>query len=254
MNIEKVATATVPKYIANNRVADDIVAQSVSEAFIFVGKDFGNDRILGFGSNDSLLVDHKIFDGNGDGIISFGENNALDINRSNKSNGGKYAIGITGDVDYGLRYLGVKDGVYAYASAATAINVSKADSINYPTENYDYEGKVTEGTIGDDTFSKRFDIILFDTALGLNTGIDNVEHIGYTQIVTTTRITTEVVAEYTRDGYERMVIADGVLNLDGGGEVHGILADGQNDYFSLRDIREFEGVNYYLYFLDNLYG
>lgn len=154
---------------------NDIITLTNPEAdtLYFGNGNAGDEQIVGFGKNDSILNYKQIFDGNGDGIVSFGANGILDIDRTSSRNAGSDQITILGMIGGALRYLGVKEGLHAYADASVRL----AD--------------FTEGFVTNDVFdanggNRNF---FYDTALGLNLGADTINNFGVgDRIVTTTRI------------------------------------------------------------------
>lgn len=140
----------------------------------------GDETIEGFGLNDSILNWKKIFDGNNDGIISFGANGTLAIDRTSSTNAGADQITITGFPQGALRYLGTKggdsstvDGAHVYAAASVRL------------------AGFTEGTVGNDSFDALSGdrTYFYDTALGLNLGADTIRGFGAgDRIATTTKI------------------------------------------------------------------
>lgn len=134
-------------------------------------QDVGDKTIKDFNKNDSILSEHKIYDGNGDNIIDFGDG-VLDVNRSGdgdaKAGGSQFVLEGLGSE--ALRYLGFKD-YYVYADASTRL------------------AGMTEGTVGNDTFdagagAKTY---LYDNALGLNLGGDKINNFGFDDYIVTTR-------------------------------------------------------------------
>jgi hypothetical protein len=174
-NANLITTATL-NAIANNGTNDVIsndTTDNLATAFSFTNGNTGDDSIENFGKNDSILNYQKIFDGNGDGIIDFGPNGILDIDRTTKKNPGSDQITLQGMESKQLRYLGEKQGYYVYADASVKL------------------AGFTEGTVKNDSFnagtgSYKF---FYDTALGLNLGGDTITGFGADdQLVTTTAI------------------------------------------------------------------
>jgi hypothetical protein len=102
--------------------------------------DWGNLQIEDWNNQNSLLTRHKLYDGNGDGLIQFGNNGKLDLGtRKGIPDGSKEPsydfIDIQGiDPRKGLRFLGsADDGQYIYGSAVTrprgAIEGTTADDV-----------------------------------------------------------------------------------------------------------------------------
>ncbi len=72
-----------PDGAIEGRLGDDtLVGSEGSDTFFFdtaLGLDFGNDRINGFGGGDRIVTTTAIRDANGDGIITFGGNDLLNL-------------------------------------------------------------------------------------------------------------------------------------------------------------------------------
>lgn len=149
----------------------DLTGQMGANSFYFdPSGDTGDDRITNLEATDIVVTNSLLRDGNGDGIISFGENGILDLDESSADN--------TVEVDdvSALRFLGEAcEGVFVYADAAVRP-----------------EG-ATEGRLGDDALSGDMansgtDIFFFDTALGLKLGADVISGFGQTDVLVTTLI------------------------------------------------------------------
>lgn len=160
--------------VGNGSSNDTHVAfESGATAFIFENGNVGDDTLLNFSSNDTILNTKQIFDGNGDGFIAFGANGVLDIDRESKKKAGADQIQVVGADDKDLtelRYLGTKDGLFAYADSANLKNLwTKFGAAN-----------VMEGTVGNDTksFADGDKVLLVDNALGLNLGADTLTGFG----------------------------------------------------------------------------
>lgn len=219
-------------------------------AFVFGDGITGDDTIENFGKNDSIINFKKIFDGNNDGIISFGPNGQLDIDRTGAGNrnAGEAQITISNgeqNID-ALRYLGTKgNGTgHAYADASTRL------------------AGMTEGTVGNDTSATNaaFDAAtgaktyLYDTALGLNLGGDTISNFGADdRIVTTTKIHNgpdmgAVITFGTNRVLDLPGDTDGIKGDNGpthGGQIEFVTPG--IDHLSLLDTKLVGGVNYYYY-------
>lgn len=156
-----------------------LVGNSSAQAFSFGSGSTGDDTISSFGKNDSLLVDIKLFDGNNDGIITFGANGVLDLDGGDKNIDTVVVNGIDGSS--GLRYLGTRDGHYAYADATVRPK------------------GVIESKISDDnlTGTNKADTFFFDNALGLFLGNDNIFKFGANDRL----VTTSKIYDGNHDGY-----------------------------------------------------
>lgn len=82
------------------------------DSFFFDNKGTsGKDRITDFGTGDRLLLTAALNDGTGDGIITFGSNNVLNLDR--RSSGDTLVLdGV--DPAKGLKFAGMDDGLYVY--------------------------------------------------------------------------------------------------------------------------------------------
>lgn len=71
----------------------------------------GFDRITDFASGDRLLVNRALRDGNGDGIITFGQDGVLNLDGSSRGD----RVRLDGvDPATGLKLVGMEDGYYVY--------------------------------------------------------------------------------------------------------------------------------------------
>jgi hypothetical protein len=173
-------TATVTVVDLNNTNDEiDISGNALADAVYFGNGLAGDDRIIGFGKNDSIINYTKIFDGNFDGIIDFGPNGVLDIDRVSAKNAGADQITVQGLLGGKLRYLGTKNSADDYGTAHVYADASVRLA------------GFTEGKVSDDLFdaSTGNRTYFYDTALGLNLGEDTITGFGLgDRIATTTRI------------------------------------------------------------------
>lgn len=229
--------------------SNDVYVATGATAFVFGKGDVGDDTLLGFNSNDSIINYQKIFDGNGDGFIQFGPNGVLDIDRTKggNRNAGPDQIQVGGaDAQiFELRYLGEKGGQHAYADSATLKNLWGVFG----------ETNVIEGTVGNDTidFTGGDKVLLVDNALGLNLGGDILKGFGAGDLlVTTSKL-------FDRDGSEIVTFGNNkVLDVSGangpqssdpatgpGGQLDFNAPDYQDVHFL--GSNEINGVTYYYY-------
>ncbi len=242
----KLITTADNTIMLNNGTNDTVANTTGATAFSFSAGNTGDDQIENFGKNDTILNYQKIFDGNNDGIIDFGANGILDIDRTSKKNPGADQITLQGMESKQLRYLGEKGGAFVYADASVKL------------------AGFTEGTVGNDKLdasagSKKF---FYDTALGLNLGGDTITGFGADdQIVTTSQIFNGKAGADA--GVQIKFGNNGVLDLSGemmntkgdDGAAHG----GQIDLVGvsglyLQSTNEVNGVTYYHYGIDNTAG
>ncbi len=173
--------------VANNGVNDvysDVETGTSADqavAYVFSAGNTGDDRLESFNHNDSVVNYQAIFDGNNDGIINFGANGVLDIDRVNRRQAGADQITVGSNQEIqNLRFLGSKDGGFVYADYRT---YTQLDATTSKT--------LAESTVNNDTFSAGDGdkVFLFDTALGLNLGADTITDFGVgDELVTTTAI------------------------------------------------------------------
>ena len=220
-----------------NNAVNDILSNDLGQASTFsFGTNAGDDLIEDWEKNDSILTTKKIFDGNGDGIVDFGPNGILDIDRTTAKNAGANQITVNGLDSKQLRYLGDKLGLHVYADASVKL------------------AGFIEGTVGDNSWdaaggNKKF---FYDTALGLNLGGDTITNFAAgDRIVTTTKI-----YNGPDQGAAITFGHNGLLDLPGA--IDGFIGDagaiqgGQLDLVGvsavwLLDTQTVGGVNYYYY-------
>ncbi|PAX06324.1 Calx-beta domain-containing protein [Sphingomonas lenta] len=160
----------------------------------------GRDRITNFGRNDVLATSRALFDGNRDGVVTFGRDNRLGLDGQN--GGDTVALPGVGS----LRFLGEAcDGVFVYADARVR-----------PSGAF-------EGTLGDDVLAgaangARVEDFFYDTALGIDLGDDRIERFDANDRLVTT------VALFDEDG-------DGVIEFGTDGRFD--LSDGSGDLGSV---------------------
>lgn len=165
--------------VANNEkdvyYGDDLGAPQ-SMAFVIANGDVGDDFFKNFGRDDSIITGKKIFDGNDDGIIGFGRNGLLDVDRVNSKKAGNDQLSLSNGNQKvtELRYLGEMNGQHAYADSQTLRGFS------------DLFSSKTESKIGADTFEGG--TILYDNQLGLNLGDDMILSRAGLKIVTTVKL------------------------------------------------------------------
>lgn len=182
--------------VIDDTAGNDVLSgSSLPETFHINGLTSGTDTISGFGTNDLLVVDEKLFDGNNDGIVNWGANGVLDLDGPDA---GIDTVTFTDSTVTGVRYLGT-DGVghYAYADASVRL------------------AGFTEGTLGNNTFTgtSKADVFFFDTALDVNWGHDTINKFGLTDSL----VTTSKIFDGNDDG--KISFINGKLDLNGAGEM-----------------------------------
>lgn len=174
-----IVTSTEVDVIANN--ANDVYVATGATAFVIASGEVGDDTLLGFNNNDSILNSQKIFDGNNDGFIQFGPNGLLDIDRVSRKNAGtdQLSVGGANDAVTELRYLGTKANQFVYTDSST---------LKALWTDFGGQANVMEGTVGNDAidFSTGSKTLLVDNALGLNLGGDTLTGFGSNDLLVTT--------------------------------------------------------------------
>ncbi|MDD1453143.1 hypothetical protein NHF48_023015 [Sphingomonas sp. H160509] len=149
----------------------------------------GADKIVGFDTDDILVMKTALADGNGDGIITFGRNGLLDLG----AGGGTLKL----DLAKGLRLLGQTDDGFVYGNAAVRPNKS-------------VEGKLTTAdTLTGDAKDKATNAFFFDTDLNLDLGKDKIVNFGSKDFI----ISTSKLAE---NGTSTISTHDGVFSFHDG--------------------------------------
>lgn len=145
---------------------------STATAFVIADGAVGDDVFLGFGNDDTLITGRKIFDGNADGLIQFGKNGLLDIDRTSSKKAGEDQLRLVGTADDAImeiRYLGATNGQHVYADSSTRLALAGV------LDGY----VVREGSVGNDSIAATgASAILHDNALGLNLGDDTISGFG----------------------------------------------------------------------------
>lgn len=216
-----------------NGVSDIHFGTDGSTVYVVADGVVGDDTFDNFETWDSLVTHKKIYDSNNDGIVWFGGNDVLDIDRTSSKNAGADQLTFTGDVA-GVRYLGTKDGLdFVYADALTLLKLEKV------------LGKdVTEGTVGNNSFNAgggdKF--YLYDNALGLNLGGDIILDFGKGDVIVTTQalFDSDLSLSVTFGKNAVLDLAGGVDPIKTGGDVG---AAGQID-FGYTDPASIKAVHY----------
>lgn len=188
-----ITTATTVDVTANNTI-DFFDGAGGATAFIVADGNVGDDEFVNFGSDDSLITGKRIFDGNGDGFIAFGDNGVLDVDRTrggdsasargpdqlNLSNGGNELTEI--------RYLGTKGGNFVYADANTLRDLVATFGDTDVGSDTNAGTNVVEGTVDSETIDAGggATVILHDNGLGLNLGGDTITGFGDDDLLVTT--------------------------------------------------------------------
>lgn len=246
----------------NTGPGDDVVRDSTAAGDVLIGgagsdrfyytSDYrsGGDTIVDFSKQDTFIVSRRLSDGNKDGLISFGDNGVLNLNRPRDDsedaipNRNEDTVAFLGlDPAAGLRFLGKTeiDGFdyYSYADASTR----PAGAI--------------EGTLADNMLSGTAarDVFFFDTALMLdfadpfqgttleqNFGDDRITGFGADDLL----VTTAAIADANGDG--RIGFGrDRILELSDGTSV--TINDGAVRALEFDGSVTREGATYFVYSL-----
>lgn len=237
--------ATIVEMKANNRV-DTYYGSETNFAFVVENGDVGHDIIKSFGRDDSLITHAKIFDGNKDGMIAFGRNGLLDIDRVSSRKAGNDQLKLedqNGSIGE-IRYLGETSGQYVYASAATL------------HEFYDKYLFGIEGTVGYDRISFHDDTmgyegpgaLLVDNRLGLNLGHDSISDMREGDSIVTTRKLADADTNGIPEGFSNKR-GEAVLDLRAadGTSVGTIQFEVSASHFALVAVGSFEHDNQVFY-------
>lgn len=184
--------------IATTDGDDTLTGTSGADSYIIDNSTSTGKDTLTVGANDTMLFTQQLYDGNGDGIITYGSDKRLDTTADGLGSDDEInTIGIK--FNKGVRYLGEKDGYFVYASAVVKPTGSIEGSVNDDT---------LHATSGDDVF-------FYDTALGLNLGNDTIVGAGNgDQLVTTSAIydgDSDGVIRFQSTNYGQ----NGILDLPG---------------------------------------
>lgn len=216
--------------VTGTAAAEALVGTAARDTFYFdvtAGKT-GADTITGFGVNDIVVVKRALADGNGDGFITFGSNNSLDLGD------GSSKVRLPDLSKTGLRFLGATEDGFAYGGAAVRPKGALESKLG-----------VADSLAGGskDTATDKF---FFDTALGRSLGADTVTKFGVKDVIITTAALDK--------GPVGSVIhaADGHFTLGNGGIDAGSIAVFDTAAHAVSALefdgeRVVNGVHYYIY-------
>lgn len=202
-NSTLIRTAGTVNVEANGASGDVYSGADGSTAFVIANGSVGDDLLEDFGDDDSLITFRQIFDGNNDGFIAFGPNGVLDVDRfggGNSRAGEDQLQLVSGGADLAeIRYLGAKDGRFAYADSATLRDLAAAFGDTNFASDTNAGTNVVEGTVGDDTFNfgGGANVLLQDNLLGLNLGGDIINGFGDDDLLVTTALLFDSTGEDT---------------------------------------------------------
>lgn len=195
-NSALIGDANVINLVADGGDSTVYLGTAGADAFVVANGSVGDDVIVGFSTNDSIITGSKIFDGNGDGYIVFGGPEfTLDVDRfgSGASRRGDDNISVLGtgeDIVLEVRYIGTKgsgaNASFAYAASSTRDNLlGRFDSGFQDTVTTGADSSITQNVkIDNDLSSNTFNFgansvaLLTDNALGLNFGGDTINGFG----------------------------------------------------------------------------
>lgn len=157
-------TTAASTVLVSNGTSDVVIGHDIATAYVVSDGNVGDDTILTFRKNDSLINYRSM----GDSVDS-GENGLIAVDGA--EGGDQLALVAADGGIVNLRYLGSKDGGHAYADASVRL-----------------EG-FTEGQVTNDTFdaSSGSFTFFYDNALGLNLGFDTINGFGADDHIVTTR-------------------------------------------------------------------
>ncbi len=205
---------------------------SGNDMFFFdIAKNTGTDTIKNFSHEDVLATTAKLFDGNGDGIITFAANRlSLDSPKSND-----YAVieGVSG-----LRLMGADSaGRYIYADASVR---PKGAS----------ESKLGNDKMSGDSTDKKASQFFFDTALGLDLGHDTLSNFGKKDVLVTTVALQDDGTGHVKLGAKGMLDLGSSAGIDLGDVAIGGLKGASVSMLEFDGAVSHDGMTYYVYSLD----
>ena len=237
-NNNKLITTAASTVLVANGTDDVFVSQGIATAFVVTDGTVGDDTILTFRKNDSLINYRAL----GDTVVP-GANGTIAVDGPGAASSDDIQIiGADGDSVLTLRYLGTKDGGFAYADASVRL------------------AGFTEGYVTDDSFNagSAATTYFYDNALGLNLGFDTINGFGADdRIVTTRRIYDGNDSASIEFGGNKVLdlsgeggpkATDGQLNPGGQIDVNGTTGDIVSLDFLFEE--NVGGVTYYYYGID----
>ncbi|MEH3106952.1 MAG: hypothetical protein PGN09_06580 [Sphingomonas fennica] len=180
---------------ANGISGETHLGTAGADAFVIANGTVGDDAIVGFSNNDTIITYKKIFDGNNDGYIDFGPNSVLDVDRfgSGDARAGEDQISVAGAGNervLTVRYLGTKEGAFAYGAANVRDGLLGHFDRGFVDSNGTTGGDIStaaytnkiDNDVGTNNFSALFTsgstVLLTDNATGLNFGGDTITGFG----------------------------------------------------------------------------
>lgn len=260
-----ITTANTINLEANGQNGDVYNGTASADAFVIADGNVGDDTIIGFGSNDTIITGKAIFDGNGDGYIAFGSNQTLDVDRFGTGESRKGAdninvLGTGGDLVSEIRFLGSKDGGFVYADSGTRDALLGHFTRGFQSTNGGGDESITQNLrIDNDVDNNTFDFggtsvaLLTDNALGVNFGGDTINGFGDDDLL----VFTSQIFDSNEDGtvtfFNNLVLdlsgADGPQSSDpstGPGGQLDLNGPDQTEIFYLGS-KMIDGTTYYYY-------
>ncbi|MEZ0495382.1 hypothetical protein [Sphingomonas sp. IW22] len=236
---DKLITTAASVVLVSDSVDGVTVGEDKATAFVVTSGDIGDETILNFRTNDSL-INYRLISTE---AVAPGPNGTIAVDAAESPDGDMLSIvAADGSETLNLRYLGNKDGGFAYADASVRLS------------------GFTEGYVTNDTFdaASGSTTYFFDNALGLNLGFDTIDNFGSDDmIVTTRRIYDADDSETITFGANKVLdlsgeggpkSTDGKLNPGGQIDVNGV--SGDVTVLDFLYAREVNGVTYYHYGID----
>ena len=262
-NTTLITTAETINLVADGGISNEYSGAGGAKAFVIANGNVGDDSIINFGADDSIITGKKIFDGNGDGYIAFGSNNTLDVDRTSSRNPGEDNISVQGtggsaDNVSVIRYLGTKEGKFVYADAGTRDALLGHFTSGFSSTNGGGDSSITQTTridndVSDNTFAFGAGSValLTDNALGLNFGGDTITGFGDDDLLVFTSQILDRTGENIITFGKNLVLdlsgADGPLNSDPNGGPGGQFDfAGKTQIFYLGE-KTIDGTSYYYY-------
>lgn len=199
-----------------------------ADAFVIADGNVGDDLIVGFSANDTIITGKKIFDGNGDGYIAFGPGSTLDVDRTGSGDARKgedniSVLGTGGDLVTEVRFLGTKDGGFVYADSGTRDALLGHFTSGFSSTNGGADSSITQSLkIDNDVSNNTYDFsgtsvaLLTDNALGLNFDSDVINGFGSDDLLIFTSQLYNKNATGSGDGSNKVTFGKNlVLDLSG---------------------------------------
>lgn len=178
-NSKLVTSAKITNIAADGLDGGVYNGTDAADAFVVADGNIGDDLIVGFSHNDTIITKRMI----GDGYVPFGDNHSLAVN----DGAGQLAVlGNGSQIVTALRYLGGKDGGFAYADAGTRDHLFGHFATGIQSTNTNggdssiAQALRIDNAVTDNVFNMGATSValLTDNALGLNFGSDTINGFG----------------------------------------------------------------------------